>query len=100
MCNQQHRALGHDPRQPESGELGRAGCSPSAPKNGHVIHLFLEGEIMAHNTEAVACRIPTQCAISLRNMADFNNTTVSAVLSRIVVDRLMPTAPAASTGQR
>ena len=55
---------------------------------------------MAHNTEAVACGIPTQYALSLRNIADFSDTTVSAVLSRIVVDRLAPTAPAASTGQR
>jgi hypothetical protein len=52
---------------------------------------------MAHNTEAVACRIPTQYAISLRNIAEFSDTTVSAVLSRIVVDRLTPTAPAASS---
>jgi hypothetical protein len=44
--------------------------------------------------------LSTQYATSLRNIAEFSDTTVSAVLSRIVVDRLAPTAPAASTGQR
>ena len=55
---------------------------------------------MPHDTEAVACRIPMQYARSLRNIAEFSDTTVSAVLSRIVVDRLSPTVPAALTDRR
>jgi hypothetical protein len=53
--------------------------------------------IVPHNTEAVACRIPTQHANTLRNIADFGGETVSAVLARIVVDRLTPTAPTSRT---
>jgi hypothetical protein len=55
---------------------------------------------MPHDTEAVACRIPTQYAQSLRSIAELGDTTVSAVLGRIVVDRLTPTAPIAHTYQR